>query len=458
MRATSQNDGEPNFARPYEICNKQTTTDMPFITRKKIEALRAQNEALRKDNETVRAELKGYYDEGANADNQFFKALADRLRYNELPPFTPISRNQIKDQYETSAPVQGVVNYVAAAVGDVMPYLELTDKNDAPVENHWLLDLLRRPNDRFSLRKFGEAWAINKCLFGDAWVYAPKKVGKDKGRINEMYIIPSQCVEVQRGGVFQPLKGIKLIGDYSDNAIRTADIFSSFDYNLDPSTFFGTSKIVAAAVYLSVMERGMRREDTALNNGGVANIITPAKDTMGVMPKDADALEAKVNKGDNINKTLAMRIPIDVHQLGNAPVDLDILSTHKEAVTALCFVFKLPVDLYYGQAKYENTKEAKKTLYEQNAVPMANEFAEDLLRYTGLDAEGYSLRVNTDKIDALQDSPTDVLDNLTKMHATLNELREAYGYDRIDEAYADQPILQMGVQFGDEGVPDIDEE
>jgi hypothetical protein len=145
-----------------------------------------------------------------------------------------------------------------------------------------------------------------------------------------------------------------------------------------------------------------------------------------------------------------LQFPVEVHQLGSTPVDLSILDSHKEAVTALCFVFRLPVDLYYGQAKYENAKEAKKTIYEQNAIPMANEFAEDLLRFLRMDAEGYELRVNTDRIDVLKDSTGEVLDNLNKMHASLNEMREAYGYDRIEEEWADKPILPMGVTFGNE--------
>ena len=121
----------------------------------------------------------------------------------------------------------------------------------------------------------------------------------------------------------------------------------------------------------------------------------------------------------------------------------------------MCFVYRLPVDLYYGQAKYENAKEAKKTIYEQNAIPLANEFAEDLLHYLGLDKEGYELAVNTDYIDVLKDNTGEVLDNLTKMHASLNEMREAYGYDRIEEEWADQPMLPLGVTFGNE-YADID--
>jgi hypothetical protein len=139
-------------------------------------------------------------------------------------------------------------------------------------------------------------------------------------------------------------------------------------------------------------------------------------------------------------------------------VDLSILDSHKEAVTALCFVFRLPVDLYYGQAKYENAKEAKKTIYEQNAIPLCNEFAEDLLRHLHLD-DTFTLKVNTDKIDVLKEKSSEVLDNLNKMHSTLNELREAYGYERIEEDWADKPLLPMGITFGNEyGDYDISED
>ena len=66
--------------------------------------------------------------------------------------------------------------------------------------------------------------------------------------------------------------------------------------------------------------------------------------------------------------------------------------------------------------------------------------------------------MNTDKISVLQDDPADVLDNLSKMNATLNEKREAYGYERIEEEYADKPMIPMSTVFGGEGVADINEE
>ena len=400
-----------------------------------------------KEYEALQREIKGFYDLVDERENIYLSALQKQLSGSmSLPSITGISREQIRKAYETSAPVMGVVNYIAENVGEVATYLELS-RNGEYVDKHPLLDMLRRPNDRFTLRKFVTSWAINKLLFGDAWVYAPMRIGKEGGR--SLYVIPSQKVAVENGNpVF---KGIRLIGIAEGKSISAEDVFESFDYNLDDTSLFGTSKVAAAAYYLSVMEKGIQRQDKTLEDGGATHLITPKPDATGsVMPKDAQEIEKLANGKGSIGKRRALQFPVEVHQLGSTPVDLSILDSHKEAVTALCFVFRLPVDLYYGQAKYENAKEAKKTIYEQNAIPMANEFAEDLLHYLKMDREGYELKVNTDHIDVLKQSTGEVLDNLNKMHASLNELREAYGYDRIEEEWANKPLMPMGVTYGNE--------
>ena len=411
-----------------------------------------------KEYEGLKTEVKGFYD-SQNELNEYLRAIDVHMKGRKLAPMTPMGRNAIRDSYANNAAVMGVGNYIAENVGEVARYLELQDKNGDYIDNHWVLDLLRHPNDRFNLRRFATAWAVNKLLFGDAWVYAPSAVGKNLGKVSEMYVIPSWRIETDSDGKLQPLKGVVMSGT-SKGEISMDDVFESFDYNLDDGSFFGTSKVVSAAVYLDVIDKGMRRESQSLENGGVANLVTPKGDEAGVLPEHADDLESRFNSKKNVNKTLALRIPVEVHTLGNAPVDLSILDTHKEAVTALCFVFKVPVDLYYGQAKYENAKEAKKTIYEQNAIPLANEFAEDLITFLmkkDKSLTGYRLTVNTDMIDVLKEKSTDVLNNLNLAYCTLNERREAIGYEPIDEDYANKPIIPMGVQFGEGMEYDIDE-
>lgn len=428
---------------------------MAWITRKKLTALQERNEAL----ESNLAELKGYYENNtAGERNKYFASIASLLTGNEIADvFNSIDRNHLKECYESCGPAFGIINKIARAVGDCFTYLELQDiKTGEFVEKHWLLDLLRHPNDRYNTRRFGTGWAVTRLTYGDTFVYSPKAVGKNFGEASEMYLLPGNRIKIDKGGYDHPLKGITVTGGAEEHMILPDEFFESFAFNLNDASFFGFSPLIAAALYLSIIDRGMKREDLTLKNGGAANIITPAKDNMGVMPKDKAAVEEAFNKRENFGKTHAFRVPIEVHQIGNVPVDLGILDSHKEAVTALCFAYDVPVDLYYGQAKYENAKEAKKALFENNAIPLANEFAADLLAHFGLD-DTFTLTVNTDKIDVLKRGASDVLDNIAKMHGSLNELREANGYDPRPEPWADLPMLPLGIQFGGEGITDIDE-
>lgn len=400
----------------------------------------------------VAEEVKGYF--GDNDYNAVFKILNTYFATNELPPAMEMSRNAIKTTYETCAPLQGIISLISRNVGEVVKYLELIDrKTGEVVDKHEMIDLLRRPNDRFTLSKYAESWAVNRLLFDDAWQYVETTLGRNRKK--QIYLIPSHLIEVVRGGTTAPMKGIKIIGAKPE-MIPAKDVIESFGYNLDFSSFFGTSKVVATARYLSVIDKGMARQDSALVNGGVANIISPQKTDTGILKSDAQELEKRYNNKQNFGKTLTAPIAIDVHELGNKPVDLNILSSHKEAVTALCFVYNIPVDLYYGQAKYENAKEAKKTIYEQQAIPMAEEFANDILKHFDYDAD-FEFKVNTDKIDILHADPYDIIVKMNQSGAfTTNEIRETAGWERIDKPEMDEVRIPMNLNIGDDY--DISEE
>lgn len=408
----------------------------------------------------LEAQVKGYY-ENQKAGNAYFKSIADLLKGMDMESLgAALKRSDLKKAYETNAPAWGIINKIAKAVGEMFTFLELQHWSGGKwedVETHWLLDLLHHPNDRYNCQRFGLGWAVNRLVYGDATVYSPKQVGKDFGTGKEMYLIPGHRVGIEKGGYAAPMKGIKVTGGRESALIEPKDFFMSFNYNLDDTSFYGTSPLVVAAIYLSIIDKGMGRQDVALQNGGPTAIVTPKADNLGVMPAMADAVTDELNGKEVSGQIKALRTAIELHQLGESTVDLGILASHKEAITALCFVYDIPVDLYYGQSKYENAKEAKKSLYETNAIPLANEFAADLLAHFEMEGE-YRLVVNTDKISVLQDDPADVLDNLDKMHATLNEKREAYGYEPRPEPWANLPMIPMSTVFGGEGVPDINEE
>ena len=404
----------------------------------------------------LEGQVKGFY-ENTDQNNQYFRSIASLLKGFSIPDtFQAVNRLSLKEAYEGNGPAFGIISKIAKAVGEMFPYLELRDRRTGDyIENHWLLDLIFHPNDRYNVKRFGRAWATNYLVYGDAWVYSPVMTGKRRGEGSEMYVIPSYRIAVEKGGYRTPVKGIRVQGGGATELIEPKNYFQSFIYNLDDTDFFGTSPLVVAAIYLSIIDRGMKRQDQALKNGGPSALVTPKPDNLGVLPVSADNLTEELNGEEVKGQIKALRTAIELHELGSSPVDPGILSSHKEAVNALCFIYDIPVDLYYGQAKYENAKEAKKSLYENNAIPLANEFAEDILSHFGL-TDQFTLRVNTDMVDVLKEDASDVLDNLAKMGATLNEKREAYGYEPRPEPWADLPMVGMGTMFGNETF-DIDE-
>ena len=437
-----------------------------FTFGREMKALEAKISELQVLQTTQAAQLqerKGYL-YGDNSDNEFLRKLLE-VTFSTTD-FGNFSREELYLTYRTNSAVFGIIDRIAKACGEIGQYIELLDKDNQVVEDNPLIKVLKRPNDRFSLYQFLYAWATNYNVFGDAFVYAKKGIGKDLGNVAGMYVIPSHKVDIEKGGWAQPIKGIKIKGSADMDIITPRDYFQSFIYNLDSDTYFGFSPLIAAAYDCQLLKKGKLRLNTSMDNGGVNAIIAPAKDKDGfVVPQAANDLEKDLNSNKNANRTMFLRQAIEVTKVGSTPVELGILDGSKEAVTALCFAYGIPMDLYYGQSKYDNAKEAKKSLYESAAIPLINVFCNDLMNFVKYDESGkevkqyagMKLSLNTDKIEVLKASTTEVLTNLNLMNATLNEKREAMGYAEIEEDYANKPMLNLGVQFGDMYSQDINE-
>lgn len=394
-------------------------------------------------------EIKGYYDE-LNEENKLFKRIYPYS--GEMVEFAEFSRGDLKKMYKGVASVFGIVNKMAKAASEVASYIELQDADSKVVENHWVNRLLANPNDRNNITNFVKGWAISKLVYGDVFVYCVRTVGS-KREIKEMYLMPGDKIAIDKGGWRKPFKGIKITNSADGETIGNEDIWMSYYFNLESDSFFGFSPLEAAAQEVQIIRNGKRRQNTSMVNGAVNTLITPKPDQMGLMPKDTDDLDRELNSEQNINKSKYLRQAIEVHKIGGSPVELSILDGTKESVTALCFVYEIPIDLYYGQSKYENAREARRTLYEGVAIPLVTEFCNDFMSYLRREmpqeVKGLNLVINTDNIDVLKLSSTENLINLEKIGASLNEKREAYGYPPINKPFANEPMLPLGVQFGE---------
>ena len=438
---------------------------MDIFNTKKVEALTARVETLSEDLKQIPAlkseietlEKKGYFG-GDNTNNEYLKEVTRNIQSGvALLDFSTVDRKKLVSYYKTNAIVRGIVGTtIGNAIAELSDYIELQDKNKKVVLNHWSEKTLNNPNDLYNKRKFIKGWAINRMLTGDAFVYGLEGVGLNTGQFKELYLLPSQDVEIMVGTLIQPIKGYKLPKEYVlKDGLTPKNVMFSREYNTESNTFYGLSPLQSAAYMVQLLEKGDKRQNAALENGGVNNIITPRADQYGgVTEVQATNAEQEMNNRRQGNYNSFFRFPLEVQKIGDTPVDLDLLESSKYAVTVLCFVYGISVDIFTGQAKYENAKEAKKAIYQLAAIPLLNEFLEDYTAFCKLE-DGTKFVLNTDQIEILKATPTEVMTNLTAMGASINQKLEFMGYEKRKEPYCDLPMIPMGYTLGDPNAFDV---
>lgn len=406
--------------------------------------------------ELEQMQKKGYY--GGNENNEYLKEV---YRYvYQLSDFSKTDNQRLMDYYTYNAVVRGLLGtQIGDTIAELSDYIELVDSNKETFA-HWSMDLLNRPNDLDSKKMFLKGWSVYYNVTGMTFTYFENEQGA-KRRISSMYNLPAHKMGIKSEGWKKPISSYLLEGSISDKLDPTNTMYIR-EFNPDNDSLFGLSPLLAAARLCELLDISDRRQLTAISNGAVAGVVTPKADEVGVTPDQREEAERKFNNLENTNKNVFLPIGIEYIKMGSTPADLSVLETSKNAVTALSFVYGIPIDVFYGQSKYENAKEAKKTIITQAALPRLNLFLEsftDRIRKTdaAFNAKGGKFIVNTDKIDILKNSPMDSMSLLDKAGATLNERREYLGYPKIKFTYADLPIIPLGVSLGDPNNFDINE-
>ena len=427
---------------------------MDLFGKKEVKALQEAVQTLSKE-----IEKKGYFEETRNVDNEYFKQVLQFANANlKLIDFSEVDRASLVKYYKRNAVVRGIIDTtIASAVAELSDYIELIGKDNQEIEKHWAIDVLNKPNDLENRRKFIKAWAVNRLIMGEAFVYGLEGVAKSKGTFTEMYVMPSHYVDIITGGLTNPIKGYKITNTPSlDAKLTTKNVMFSRDYNPDIETYHGLSKLYSAMYMVQLLEKADKRQNTSMENGGVNTLITPKPDSLGsTTATQTENIRKEMNQNKKSNYNAFLPEAVEVHKVGDTPVDLMVLEASRYAINALCFVYGISVDTFLAQSKYENAKEAKKTIYEQAAIPLMNEFLEDYTAFCGLKDERFVL--NTDKIEILKKNAIDQMNVFDKAFVSINERRDYLGYEKINAPYADLPVIPMGVSLGDPNAFDFPE-
>ena len=329
-----------------------------------------------------------------------------------------------------------------------------------------LHELLSRPNPAQSYNAWIQEIIAFGKLTGNRYIYGLKPdTGANKGKFKELYVLPSQKVEINSGGIFDPVKSYSL--DYNGQYKMAAeDICHIKDFN---PYYDGTGSHLYG---MSPLKAGLRSLDT--NNEAVS---TGAKylqnqTARGVLMSDegdinevqAQQLKEKFKQNyqgsNNAGDIVITPKKLSWINFGMSASDLSLIEQYNASIKDLCNIYSVPAVLLNNteSSTYNNVIEAKKTLYQNAVIPELNKIKDELNRWL-VPAYGDKLYIDFDysSISEMQEEMDKVVNQMSQAWwLTPNEKRQAmsYGVEADNEKLNDYYIPANLMPLQDEVIVD----
>ena len=312
------------------------------------------------------------------------------------------------------------------------------DAKKEKIENHPLLDIMRRPNPQ----EGGSAYRMKVMAFyliaGDSYL---TRIGPERGPPKEMYSIRPDRMKILPGTQFDPIAGYRYIvngvprkPDFTPEEILHLKMFSPLD------DWYGLSPIEVAAKEIDISSMGREWNMKLLQNdcrppGGI--VVQGALE-----PEQREHLEekfeAKMQGYKNAGRPPVLEGGVKWEPWAITPKDMDWLNSDKMNSRKICSVYNIAPEII-GDAEnktYSNYKEARKALYIEAIMPDLDFLADEFNNWL-TPAFGDRLVLEYDKgsIEAIKEEQNAVYERQANAWwRSINEKRISCGDDSIGPA------------------------
>ena len=307
-------------------------------------------------------------------------------------------------------------------------------------ELHKLLD---RPNPAQSYSSWlTEIIAFGK-LTGNRYIYGiGPETGDNKGKFSELYVMPSQNMEIISNGLMNPVSQYKL--DYNGTKyIDASEICHIKDFNPyydgTGSHLYGQSPLRAGLRSLTTNNEAVQTGVKYLQNQTARGLLTSE---MGdISETQAKQLKDKFRRqhqgSDKAGDIIITPNKMSWVNFGLNAADVSLIEQYNASIKDLCNIYNVPVQLLNNtdSSSYNNQKEAKKALYQNVVIPELIKIKDELNRWL-VPKYGDNLCVEFDfsVIPELQEETEKVVEQLSKAWwITPNEKRAAMNYGKDEE-------------------------
>jgi hypothetical protein len=324
-----------------------------------------------------------------------------------------------------------VVNKRATMMASNIPMLY--DKNDNIVENHWINDLITKPNGVQSWSDVVYSMSVQDALYSNVVAYCPKRVLDQR---NLIITLPNNKVKINLSG--KKLKQMEM-NDLITSFVFTYDDGTKETINLEDAIYLTTadgmnivkpiSRIDSLRLPLSNIMASYKKRNVLLENLGAIGILSAQQNDMGgaipMTPEERQKIQKDWYRRQK-DELIITESNVNWQPMSYPTRDLMLFEELTEDKLAIIDAFGLNYNLFSSDkgATFSNVRDSIRMAYTDTIIPETQQIYDSMIAQWGLQGE-YYLQANFDHLPILQDDENQkATANKTKVETVkmINEL------------------------------------
>ena len=353
-------------------------------------------------------------------------------------PFQVYEKTNENDYKRYKALTSGMMDSASIQKASLLQKNALVELQDTELHK-----ILERPNPAQSYN----AWLTELIAFGkltgNRYIYGiGPDTGANVGKFTELYVMPSQVMEIISNGIMEPVSKYKL--EYNGTKyIDASEICHIKDFNPyydgTGSHMYGQSPLRAGLRSLTTNNEAVQTGVKYLQNQTARGLLTSEMGDINEV--QAQQLKDKFRRqhqgSDNAGDIIITPNKMSWVNFGLNASDVSLIAQYNASIKDLCNIYNVPVQLLNNtdSSSYNNMKEAKKALYQNAVIPELIKIKDELNRWLA-PKYGDKLCIEFDfsVIPEMQEETEKIVNQLSKAWwITPNEKRSAMNYGKDEE-------------------------
>lgn len=315
------------------------------------------------------------------------------------------------------------------------------------VENHPLLDLLKRPNPAQAQSVFFEEVQAYKDLVGDTFIRAISPTPSSEPR--ELQSLRPDRMTVERGAWYLPKEFVYKYNEMSKEMRFPVDQTTGKSEVLQIKNFHplddwrGLSPLRAAHMSVEIFNSAQTLNKKSLDNGARLGGLLSVEGELN--KEQVEHLEERIREKyagkNNSGRTLIASGGMKFTPMSTTFKDMEFVSGKEVTAREIALAYGVPPLLLniQGDNTYANYKEARLAFYEDTVIPQASLLETELNNWlVPMFDDNLELYVCWDGVSALEPKRQILWDRAQQAdYLTINEKRELCGFPPLKETEGD---------------------